>query len=85
MPKLSNYVGVQQRALDFTNMCEFSNQEFRALMNQSPEMRLKLETAIKNSRGSKSDDSAKGDGAQTPAAPAPGTIKLKTDFSNYAS
>ena len=54
-------------------------------MSQSPEMRLKLETAIKQNRvgGNKSDDAnAK---ATAPASAAPGTIKLKTDFSNYTS
>ena len=56
-------------------------------MSQSPEMRLKLENAIKQSRmgGNKSDDANAKATTTASAAAAPGTIKLKTDFSNYTS
>ncbi|OXA59612.1 HEAT repeat-containing protein 5B isoform X2 [Folsomia candida] len=56
--------------------------EFRALMSQSLEMKGKLENAIKNSRANKVDENQKNAMTQN-ALPAPGTIKLKTDFSNF--
>jgi len=57
-------------------------QEFRALMAQSNEMRIKLETAIKNSRAMKQIEQ-NGQSTTGPPVNAPGSIKLKTDFSNF--
>lgn len=51
-------------------------------MSQSLEMKGKLENAIKNSRANKVDENQKNAMTQN-ALPAPGTIKLKTDFSNF--
>lgn len=59
-------------------------------MSQCPDMRLKLETVIKYSKlggnsavsgGVDNDKSATGTGSC--GTPASGTIKLKTDFSNF--
>jgi hypothetical protein len=52
-------------------------------MSQSAEIKNKLETAIKNSKAGKEEDNQKAMLNAQSAVPAPGTIKLKTDFSNF--
>lgn len=52
-------------------------------MMQSSEMKGKLEHAIKNSRANKADENLKNALNAQNTLPAPGTIKLKTDFSNF--
>jgi hypothetical protein len=63
----------------------YSEQEFRALMAQSLEMRTKLESAIKNSRSLAAKQAELNESAaNTPSIPLARTIKLKTDFSNFS-
>jgi len=54
-------------------------------MSQSMEMKTKLEIAIKNSKSGKAEDNQKAMLNAQSALPAPGTIKLKTDFSNFTT
>jgi len=55
-------------------------------MSQSVEMRTKLELAIKNSRtlASKQAEMYENAANSAPSAPVIGSIKLKTDFSNFS-
>ncbi|EDW83833.1 uncharacterized protein Dwil_GK13824, isoform A [Drosophila willistoni] len=59
--------------------------EFKALMGQTPELRLKLETAIRNQQQSISIAQKATEAQRTGilAKPQKPTIKLKTDFSNF--
>lgn len=63
-------------------------------MSQCPEMRLKLETVIKNSKlgadgkpistaGGGDGASSENDGSNKGSSTGTGSIKLKTDFSNF--
>lgn len=60
-------------------------QEFKALMGQKPELRFKLEAAIRNQQQSinlaqKASEAQRNGLLAKPQKP---TIKLKTDFSNF--
>jgi len=59
-------------------------QEFRGLMSQSVEMRTKLELAIKNSRSAASKQAELYANTASTPTPLVGSIKLKTDFSNFS-
>lgn len=62
-------------------------------MGQCPDMRLKLETVIKNSKlgapnsggPSDSDSNKSSTGGNSSTGTSGGTIKLKTDFSNFST
>ncbi|CAL8143424.1 unnamed protein product [Orchesella dallaii] len=61
-------------------------EEFRALMSQCADMRIKLETVIKNSKslsGNNSDEKTSAGNSNSNSSS--GSIKLKTDFSNFTS
>ncbi|ODM87689.1 HEAT repeat-containing protein 5B [Orchesella cincta] len=61
-------------------------EEFRALMGQCTEMRVKLETVIKNSKSlSGNNDENKTSSGNSTSNSSGGSIKLKTDFSNFTS
>jgi len=57
--------------------------EFRILMSQSTEMKGKLENAIKNSRSAANKDQGPKVSSSQLLSSGPGSIKLKTDFSNF--
>ncbi|ODM96075.1 HEAT repeat-containing protein 5B [Orchesella cincta] len=60
--------------------------EFRALMGQCTEMRVKLETVIKNSKSlSGNNDKNKTSSGNSTSNSSGGSIKLKTDCSNFTS
>lgn len=54
-------------------------QEFRWAVGQRPQLRGRLEAALRSSRSSQ-EETKEGDRGRSPQAP---TIKLKTDFSNF--
>lgn len=62
-------------------------QEFKTLMSQSPELRTKLETAIRNNQQTSNqklkNDMQNNAKATIVAAQQKPTIQLKTDFSNF--
>ncbi|XP_037925116.1 HEAT repeat-containing protein 5B isoform X5 [Hermetia illucens] len=64
-------------------------QEFKTMMSQSPDLRLRLETAVRNNQQSTNNSNKAAHDAQN-ASKAMGssqqkpTIKLKTDFSNFS-
>lgn len=64
-------------------------QQFKTLMGQAPDLRSKLETAIRSSQQQAANlqkataESTKESKTAVPQAPQP-TIKLKTDFSNFS-
>ena len=63
-------------------------QQFKTLMGQAPELRNKLETAIRSSQQQaanlqKATTETKENKTAVTQAPQP-TIKLKTDFSNFS-
>lgn len=63
-------------------------QEFKSLMTKTPELRSKLEMAVRNSQQANNNiQKAKIDAANAAKAnlqPAKPTIQLKTDFSNFS-
>jgi len=62
------------------------SQEFRILMSESSDMRMKLERAIKNcGKSMKAAEAAKLAQNNTQLSAPASTIKLKTDFSNFSS
>ncbi|GBP42418.1 HEAT repeat-containing protein 5B [Eumeta japonica] len=61
-------------------------QEFKTIMQQSPELRLKLEAAVKANQqaaGGNAARAARGSRGAAPARPAQPSIQLRTDFSDF--
>lgn len=60
-------------------------EEFKLLMTQSPDLRRKLESAIRSSQQSQNKTRAEAIVAAKAAASQSPTIKLKTDFSHFSN
>lgn len=58
-------------------------QEFKGLMAQHPELRIRLETTVRNNQQANNNAQMAKETAKTNSEPQKPTIQLKTDFSNF--